>query len=344
MNFSVFQFRGWVAAAALSVGVWQAAAATPNGRPPGRSIEFSGVEDQNVTTNFHQPDKRADTLKQVEQDLRAPLDIFSLTRPADAMMMMPLPRSAPRAPAKPTQQQLLRNRPWILMTPEEMILGTLPDDTLKPAGNGAGESGQHSRSQDYYLRMAGRKAGAEGSLWRDTEPTGSESARQSAGMPARVRETERALLKAANPSLEEDAASAETVRSGFSDIFHIHGEKTAAEEQSSLQHRANMQEYRRVIGAPSELSAGGFSAPHGLESSPAAGPSWAGAGDWAAPRTGQADKLPSTYSLPPQVPSATPKPFDASSLWPANALGLEPHPAPSGPPRPTFIAPKRPFL
>jgi len=344
MRFSFFQIRWCAAAAVMLGGAMTLNAAPANGRPAGRSIEFSGADNPVVSTNFHQAEKRADTLKQVEQDLRAPLDIFSFANPGNALDA-PIQRYTPRPLSKQALQQMERNKNWILMTPEELLLGSSGEEALKPSGSGAEERAKQARLQEYYLRRSGLRPGAQGGPWRDSEGAAwgaqlaKEGSAEDAAMPANIRASEKALLKAVTSGLDDESSSLSHAHSGFSDIFHMGGEKSPAEERSMLQHKANMQEYRRVIGAPLDQTASDFRSAHRIDA-PAPG-----ATDFVTARANQPDRLSPAYgTLPPLAPGPAQKTFGSTSLLPTTPFITDQHPTDTAPPKPTFLAPKRPFL
>ena len=346
MSFRFFQFRWGAVGLILFWGAASVIAAPGNGRPAGRSIEFSGDETPVVTTNatLRQADKRADTLKQVEQDLRAPLDVFSFANPGEGLTA-PLPRYTARPLSKQALQQMERNKNWILMTPEEMILGTPSEETLKPSGSSAEERAKQGRLQDYYYRRSGLRPEASGGPWRDSEGAswGAQVAKdggaEDSRMPANIRASEKALLKAVTSGLDDESTRLNNSHNGFSDIFHMSGERSAADERSMLQHKANMQEYRRAIGAPLDQTVGDWRAARRV-AMPAPG-----SVDFAGTHVREVDKLSPTYgTLPPLAPGAPQRAYGSTSLLPATPVVTDQRPADTTPPKPTFMAPKRPFL
>ena len=320
------------------------------GRPPGRSIEFSGADNPIITTNLTQPDRRADALKQVEQDLRAPLDIFSFAAPADTLEA-PFRRPVPRPLSKQAVDQIKKNRNLIWMTPEEMLLESSSEDPLKPSGKGADERAKRARLDDYYLlHRAGARLGMESGPWRESDevswrsPVGNDM-RDETAVPAGVKASEKELRKALSSSLDDESIGLSSSRDGFSDIFHTRRETSADDERTLLQHQAKMQEYRQVMAMPMDTGALGFRSAARTDAASAPVSGFTGAGDFLGAHKSQNDKLDPSFGKLRPLPAGVPQTSSGStSLFPNNPVDIEPRPADRTPPRPTFLAPKRPFL
>lgn len=330
--------------------------AAPTGRPAGRSIDFGHAEEEQVSTNRAEAtgqrdmERRAEALKRVEQDLRAPMDIFSFASPADnhQLPLSSIQRFLARPVVRPSGKGSEKNKNWIMESPEEMLLDTPDSEGLK-LSTGADDPAKRARDEDFYLKRLGVKLGDEGSLRSDPSIPERWSAgledprRDQGGSPEHVQATERALRRAINSSLSDDFMAAPPSHQGFADIFHTGGEQSDDSRRQMLQHQQMMREYREAIGAPAnpwQDQAGGRSA---VAVVPPPGATAGNEGLAAHPFRSEASD-PAFGRLRPLLPGAV-SGADGYSAMPApTAADLHPKPVDRSPPKQDFVAPRRPFM
>ena len=261
--------------------------------------------------------------------------------------------------SKQTLEQIDRNKNWMLMTPEELLLGKSDNDPLKVSGAGKHDASKPSREEEYYLGKSETKPNSAANPWRESEQSPWRLGHEELGdhddsaTVARLKADEQELkkltgnqdLKSVVPSdLDDRALPADTRPAGFSDIFHMGGGTTAADVKATLQHEAMMQDFRRANDMPLDRPKMSFRSDQstGLE-----GPMRPSA-DAFGLRAKQSDKpnpLSRAYgTLPPIAPGAPQKTFGSTSLVPPSTFDTTPQQTNSAPPRPTFLAPKRPFF
>jgi len=329
--------------------MFNAAAAPATGRPAGRSIEFSGAEDDTVSTNALQAARRAEALKQVEKDLRAPMSLFSFEESSESLPP-PAAYRAPRPPSKQALEQMERKKNWMLLTPEELLLGRPEDDPLQPSGPAKTQPAKPSRREDYYFGKSSNKPATEGAPWLESERnpwrarTDDPALREETDAPAGVKASEQALRNAVLTGDEERPLLSPSQRGNFSDIFHVGDGPSPADERAALHHKALMRDYSRAIGLPEDLSPRDSHSARSLET---VGPARPGAEvfGFRPKSTDQPNPLSPAYGkLLPLPPGAPQTGFGSTSLLPTTTLNTDQAPSDPSPPKPTFMAPRRPFL
>ena len=77
MSFRLSSLRIWFGLTAVAMSGLLLCSALAGEKQRGRSIEFSQSKSDEVTTNLHQLTSKKDSLKQLEEDLYAPLQMFA---------------------------------------------------------------------------------------------------------------------------------------------------------------------------------------------------------------------------------------------------------------------------
>ena len=106
--------------------------AQTGGRQRGRSIEFSEPKSDEVTTNLHQLTSKKDGLKQLEEDLYAPLQMFTPKSSLEGVAApLPRPPAGSVIQSKRAKELLERRKNWVFMTPEDLLAGPTVEEILK---------------------------------------------------------------------------------------------------------------------------------------------------------------------------------------------------------------------
>ena len=96
--------------------------AQPGGKQRGRPIEFSVPRSDEVTTNLHQLMSKPDGLKQLEEDLYKPLQLFAPQSSLDGVVALPTrPPPTPVIQNKRVKEMLERRKNWVFMSPEDLL-------------------------------------------------------------------------------------------------------------------------------------------------------------------------------------------------------------------------------
>ena len=132
------------------------------GKDRGRPIEFSEPKSDEVTTNLHQLTSKKDGLKQLEEDLYTPLQMFAPKSSLEGVAAPPVrPTTGPTIQSKRAKEMQERRKNWIFMTPEEMLAGPTVDEILKSPkydANGR-EIKKLAPMEQYYRRLAAKRLG-----------------------------------------------------------------------------------------------------------------------------------------------------------------------------------------
>ncbi len=156
MSRSVSGLRIGLAVVFVAAGVAVCAGQSAS-RQPARPIEFSSPRSDEVTTNLHQLTSRKDGLRQLEEDLYAPLQKSLGPRNSLEGVMAPLPKPpAPSAVQNRRVKELLeRRKNWMFMAPEDLLASPTVDKVLKSPEYGGDWQDRKELTplEAYYQRM-----------------------------------------------------------------------------------------------------------------------------------------------------------------------------------------------
>ena len=287
MSVRLSSLRFCLCVAVFALGGLLVCSAQVGGKQRGRSIEFSAPRSDEVTTNLHQLTSRKDGLKQLEEDLYAPLQSFAPRSSLEGVVAPP-----PRAPApsaiqsKRVRELLERRKNWVFMTPEDLLAAPTVEQILKTPEYGA--DGQEKKNagtfEGYYQRVTPKRSTRNnpGQLKdedyfsvtkKSSSGDMSSPGRDDANLPSGVRESADAL----KTMLQSEESSSPFARgatlNGFSDPFRV-GARTPSKEQI-LEHKKLMDEYHSLVD-PSwhpPVAANPFNLPLGDAAQSAAKPS-----------------------------------------------------------------------
>ena len=223
------------------------------GRQRSRPIEFSAPRGETVTTNLHELTSPKDGLKQLEEDLYAPLQSFAPRSSLEGVVAPP-PRPAPPSAiqSKRIKELLERRKNWVFMKPEDLLSGPTVEQILKAPEYGP--DGQEKKElppmEAYYERLAPKplkpkpKPEEDENLFSAARKPGganAEPTRNETDLPRGVEESAQKLQSFLGESLfsESDASSAS------SDPFRL-GVKPPTTEQVQ-QHKKLMDQYRALL-------------------------------------------------------------------------------------------------
>ncbi len=256
MSLRLSSLRWCCGAAALVAGVYLGGSAQAAGRERGRSIEFSQPRSDEVTTNLHQLRSKKDSLKQLEEDLNAPLQSFTPKSSLQGVVAPP-----PRAPAqsavqsKRAKELLERRKNWVFMTPEDLISGPTVEQILKSPEYGA--DGQKREDlplmERYYQHLISKRSikKSPGQTQADElfNPPGKSSlpdasTRDEAELPAGLQESANAIR---NMFQSDDSSPffKGSTAGGLPDPFRF-ASKAPTREQS-LERKKLMDEYHSLL-------------------------------------------------------------------------------------------------
>ena len=244
-------------AAALVAGVYLGGSAQAAGRERGRSIEFSQPRSDEITTNLYQLRSKKDSLKQLEEDLNAPLQSFTPKSSLEGVVAPP-----PRAPAqsavqsKRAKELLERRKNWVFMTPEDLLSGPTVEQILKSPEYGA--DGQKKEDlplmERYYQHLLSKRSlkNSPGQTHTDelfNSPSKSSlseaSTRDEAELPAGIQERADAI----RTMFQSDDSSSPFFKSstagGLPDPFK--SARKAPTREQSVEHKKLMDEYHSLL-------------------------------------------------------------------------------------------------
>ena len=234
------------------------------GRQRTRPIEFSAPRSDEVITNLHQLTSRKDSLKQLEEDLYAPLQSFS---PRSSLEGVVAPPPRPVRPStiqsKRVKELLDRRKNWMFMTPEDLLSAPTVEKILNQPEYTT--DGQEKKDlgplEGYYERLASK---------RPTKPTpgldndedifstakklnapGVDPTREEPELPGGLKESAEKLRSflgdSGSPFSESETPSS------YNDPFRV-GHKPPTPEQTQA-HKKLMDQYRALLqpSAPSPL-------------------------------------------------------------------------------------------
>jgi hypothetical protein len=255
MSIRFFSLRVCFGVLAVTVSSVLLCSAQSGGRPRGRFIEFSEPRSDEVTTNLHQLTSRKDGLKQLEEDLYKPLQMFSPKSSLEGVVAPP-----PRPPAesviqsKRVRELLERRKNWVFMTPEDLLAGPTVEDVLKtPQYDANGEEKKELPPMlAYYRRLAAKRASRDnlsqsgsddlfGSP-KSSKPRDQQGSQDDSNLPAGLRESLRQLSESDTGA---DGFGQSGPRSTYSDTFGLEG--NAPSKEQALAHRKYMDEYQSLL-------------------------------------------------------------------------------------------------
>jgi hypothetical protein len=233
--------------------------AQSEGRQRVRPIEFSPARSDEVTTNLHQLTSRKDGLKQLEEDLYAPLhSSFTPRSSLEGVMVPPArPPAQSAVQSKRAKELLERRKNWMFMTPEDLLAAPTIDQILTMPERGADglEKKDLPPMEKYYQSLIPKRhakpnpaedgqddlfGGARKSSSPDKTAAGEEP-----DLPGGLKESAQTLKmlfeSPDNPSPFSEAARA----SSLSDPFGL-GVKPASHEQVT-EHKKFMEQYHMLV-------------------------------------------------------------------------------------------------
>jgi hypothetical protein len=341
---------------AVAVSSLLLCSAQAGGKPRGRAIEFSEPKSDEVTTNLHQLTNKKDGLRQLEEDLYQPLQMFAPKSSLDGVAAPP-----PRAPAvsviqnKRVKELLERRKNWVFMTPEDLLAGPTVEEILKaPRYDATGlEKKELPPMLGYYRRLATKRPGGDipGQSKNDdlfNPPKGSNPRDQLAShddsnLPAGLRESAQMLKQLSGADDGADRFGQSAKRNSFSDTFGL--DSIAPSKEQGLAYQKHMDEYRALLPTgwqrPAEANAANPQ-PSLADAARPAGRTGAGLGGLPSPAVHRGLEAQMDITHPLLGPSGLPD-LNAQALGqPRRApvlLNLEPPKMVT----PTFAAPKRTF-
>jgi hypothetical protein len=328
--------------------------APPGGPPAGRPIEFSGPTNDPFSTNLSRLTRKADSLLQFEQNGHGP---FEFLRPDSSMQGLPLP--PPRyplvIPTRRAQARWERQKDWMSMTPEELLLGT---STSEEPSHDANRPDKEKRSWSDDAGTGYQPGTLNPNAAKEPERSGARKrwgeldSRDEADLPPDIKETQQELKKLVRDTDPGFFSTAPPVSSGFSDIFGSASQRPSLLDQAAR--KARLEEYRQMIGAPAspQLSSSPVLNPlDSLADSPRSivnpGAVNLNSGPWRPPfMQTETDGLHWRFGgLTPALPGLPEDKFTGQSALPSLQPNIQqPQPLHLTPPAPTFVFPKRPFL
>jgi len=352
MSLSFIQRKCGPALAVLGASVAAVCGAPAGGPPAGRPIEFSVPTNDPFSTNLSRLTPKADRLPELEQSGHGAFDFL---RPDSSMQGLPVP--PPRyplvIPTRRAQARWERQKDWMLMTPEELLLGTsTSEEPLKDAKRPDKEKRSWLEDRDTGYQPGPLNPNAAKELERSgaRKRWGELDSRDEADLPAEIKETQKELKKLLRDTGPGFFPAAPLVDSGFSDIFGSASQKPSFLDQAAR--KARLEEYRQMIGAPAspQLSSSPLlnpldsllDSPQGIVNPGAfnlnSGP--------LRPGFLQTGGLGWQFGAPqPALPGLPQDKLSGQSALPSLQPNIQqPEPLRLAPPPPTFVFPKRPFM
>ena len=223
-----------------------------------RPIEFSAPRSDEVTTNLHQLTSRKDGLKQLEEDLYAPLQSFTPRSSLEGVMVPP-PRAAAPSPvqSKRAKELLERRKNWMFMTPEDLLAAPTVEQILKTPERGLDglEKKDSPAMERYHERLTAKRPAKRqpaqpfeeslSNLARKPSSSKTDPGREEADLPTGLKESTQELKTlfegSDNPSPFSEAARSRSL----SDPFGF-GTKPPSQDQV-LEHKKRMDQYHTLV-------------------------------------------------------------------------------------------------
>ena len=258
MSFRLSSLRIWFGLTAVAISSLLLCSAHAGEKQRGRSIEFSQSKSDEVTTNLHQLTSKKDSLKQLEEDLYAPLQMFAPKSSLEGVVAPPVrPPATSAIQSKRAKELLERRKNWIFMTPEDLLAGPTVEDILKSPRYDA--NGQEKKELppmlEYYRRMAPKRPGLDNYGQSKSDdlfgpPKTSNlrdqlASRDDSNLPSGIKESALALKQLTEPDTGADRFRQSTPRNGFTDTFGL--DAPAPSREQVLAHKTYMDEYRTML-------------------------------------------------------------------------------------------------
>ena len=258
MSFRLSSLRIWFGLLAVAASSLLLGSAQAGEKQRGRSIEFTEPKSDEVSTNLHQLTSKKDSLRQLEEDLYAPLQMFSSKNSLEGVAAPPVrPAAAAVAKTKRMKELQERRRNWIFMTPDDLLAGPTVEEILKsPKYDAKGqEKTELPPMLEYYRRLATQRGSvANPSLPKNDDLFGPPKAtnlrdqlasRDDSNLPSGIKESALALKQLSEPDTGADRFGQSTPRNGFTDTFGL--DAPAPSKEQVLSHKKYMDEYRTML-------------------------------------------------------------------------------------------------
>jgi hypothetical protein len=258
MTIRLLSLRICFGLAAMAASSLLLCSAQAGGKQRGRPIDFSEPRSDEVTTNLHQLTSKKDGLKQLEEDLYKPLQLFSPKSSLEGVVAPPpRPPSGSVIQSKRAKELLERRKNWVFMSPEDLLAGPTVEEILKSPQYDV--NGQDKKDlpplAGYYRRLAAKRAGGDHSspsksddLFnppKTSNPLDQLATHDDANLPSGLRESALALKQLSEADAGADRFGQSVKRNSFSDTFGLDG--NAPSKEQGLAHQKYMDEYRSVV-------------------------------------------------------------------------------------------------
>jgi len=218
-----------------------------------RSIEVTEPRNEIPSTNVNQL-REPNGLKSLEDDLSRPLQSF---RPGDSLEGIGVrPMTPPTIRSTRSKDSQDRRRNWMFATPEELILGTAPEDERD------GKYKDLSPMERYIERLsAGRKGntnqpGTGGLNWRKPSESWEgplSGPEKSIEIPDEFSSTERSLRKLFDSGPTPGVFAPGVAPSGFVDLFKFNSDRMPTPETLRIEreHKTRIENFKKIWDLPS---------------------------------------------------------------------------------------------
>ena len=268
MSFRLATFRMCCGVAALALSALLACEAQAGGKERGRSIEFSAPRSDDVTTNLNQLSSKKDGLKQLEEDLYKPLELFAPKSSLEGVVA-PMRRSPvrPAISSKRAKELLERERDWIFMTPEDLMGEPTVDGVLQRSGFSPDSPDKTDLSpvERYYLRTATKRSATkkpdqarkdtllgplDGVKPADqTDQTDRANQADDSDLPSGIKENAEELLQSL---FQSDSSKSPFLKSSpTSDVLGAFGADDSRPSPEQIEHHKKLMEQYNLILDPS---------------------------------------------------------------------------------------------
>ena len=258
MSIRLLSLRTCFSLAVLALGSLLLCSAHAGPKMRGRAIDFSEPRSDEVATNLHQLTNKKDGLKQLEEDLYAPMQMFTPKSSLDGVPAPPIrPPATSALPSKRAKELLERRKNWIFMSPEDLLAGPTVDDILKtPRYDANGQQKKELEPIDrYYQRLATKRPGTKNinqstgdELFGSTKtatPRDKLDLRDDANLPIGIKESAAALKQLTESEQGVDRSGQSAPHGTYSDTFGL-GSAAPTKDQK-LSHKTYMDEYRALL-------------------------------------------------------------------------------------------------
>ena len=231
---------------------------------------------------------KKDGLKELEEELNQALKSFATSNPRRGVTgrLPPMP-VRPIISSQSARELLDRQKNWVFMTPEELILGSKTQEFLKsPEERDAEDKDKDKDSKKltamerFYLNLKHESADGFSSktLGRDSSWNGTSSGRLKSSdssdddqLPSEVRNSESRLRKALGSDFSGGALSSSSIRGTFSDVFGLGQNQDLSPDQIRA-HEDYLKRYQELLnGSANSQVTSPFNDVSKLGASPASG-------------------------------------------------------------------------